>query len=501
MTLQSSTKRVLKVIGSFVLLVLVLLIPDGSRIPPAPAAKRPFIWNQDARWEALEARFSAARARGCDRLAETIRDSLARGTQYIELLGSARHDPGDTVFGQTEETVFALGPVIGACPSFLPEYLKLVVALRERVKDASVRWNMSSPETRNRMYRLLYGSRAALEEVMLQQSIDSIPSGILCTDEPSVTPGTTILGIRVHSGDILVSRGGAPTSALIARGNDYPGNFSHVALLSVDSLTGNAAIIESHIERGVAIATIDDYLRDTKLRVMVLRLRSDLPAMQRDPMLPHRVATRVLQEARTRHIPYDFAMDFHDTTKYFCSEVVSTAYRQAGISLWMGLSSISSPGVAAWLAAFGVEHFETQEPSDLEYDPQLRVVAEWRDRDALFKDHVDNAVTDAMLEEAERGERLGYDWYALPAARVAKAYSWVLNLFGDVGPVPEGMTATTGLIYKKFVERHAAIKRHVLLAAEEFRQAHGYTPPYWDLLKFAREGAGTSAGGPADALR
>ena len=37
----------------------------------------------------------------------------------------------------------------------------------------------------------------------------------------------------------------------------------------------------------------------------------------------------------------------------------------------MGISRISSPGVARWLAAFGVRRFETQEPSDLEYDPQL----------------------------------------------------------------------------------------------------------------------------------
>jgi hypothetical protein len=56
------------------------------------------------------------------------------------------------------------------------------------------------------------------------------------------------------------------------------------------------------------------------------------------------------------------------------------------MALWMGISHISSPGLRKWLSAFGVTHFETQEPSDLEYDPQLVVVAEWRDPETLRKD-------------------------------------------------------------------------------------------------------------------
>ncbi len=480
----------LRWIGVAVLAYLILLIPDPPSAPPMPAARRPFIWNQDARWDALESRFVAARHEGCDRLLEPIGDSLTRARRLIEASSTERRPAGDALYGRMEETVFTLGPMIAACPSRLSEYMTIVNELRTTVKEQSAAWDMNSVDARSRIYRLLYGARAAVEEVMLQQEADSLPSAIICSDERSGTPAATILGMAVHSGDILVSRGGAPTSALIARGNDYPGNFSHVALVYVDSSSGQASIIESHIERGVAVASIDEYLRDTKLRVMVLRLRADLPAMQRDLLLPHRAASWALETARSRHIPYDFSMDFADSTKWFCSEVVSTAYRHAGLTLWMGLSSISSPGVASWLAAFGVKHFETQEPSDLEYDPQLRVVAEWRDRDALFRDHVDNAVTDAMLEQAERGETLGYRWYALPGVRILKAYSSLLNLFGAVGPVPEGMRATAALVHKRFAARHAAMKEHVLQQAAEFRRRNGYTPPYWELLRFAREVVG-----------
>ncbi len=61
-------------------------------------------------------------------------------------------------------------------------------------------------------------------------------------------------------------------------------------------------------------------------------------------------------------------------------------------------------------------------------EKKLRVVAEWRDPETLWQDHVDNASIDAMLENAEQGEHLPYAWYKLPPARIAKAYSAVLNV-------------------------------------------------------------------------
>lgn len=316
-------------------------------------------------------------------------------------------------------------------------------------------------------------------------------------DEPSATPGAEILGVRIHSGDILVSRGGVPTSALIARGNDYPGNFSHVALVYVDVRSGQASVVEAHIERGVAVSSLPDYLRDVKLRVMVLRLRADLPRLAADPMLPHEAAAAAWEAARRHHIPYDFEMDVADHSRLFCSEVVSAAYEKAGVTLWMGLSHISSPGLAAWLASFGVRHFETQEPSDLEYDPQLRVVAEWREPQALFSDHVDNAVVDAMLEGAEAGDPLPYPIALLPVARLAKATSWLLNEAGAVGPVPEGLSAAGALRNRQFTRTHSAIKARVLLLAEEFARRHGYRPPYWELVALARHAQAKAAGGGA----
>jgi hypothetical protein len=194
-----------------------------------------------------------------------------------------------------------------------------------------------------------------------------------------------------------------------------------------------------------------------------------------------------LSNALARHIPYDFAMNHADATEQFCSEVAAAAYRPAGIKLWMNLSHLSTPGVTSWLSALGVRHFETQEPSDLEYDPQLRVVAEWRDPETLFRDHADNAVIDVMLEAAERGEKLSYNRWLLPAVRLTKAWSSVLNWFGKVGPVPEGMSATTALRVQRLKSNHALLKARLLDQAKEFKAEKGYVPPYWELVRLARE--------------
>ncbi|MCK7517748.1 MAG: hypothetical protein MZV64_08565 [Ignavibacteriales bacterium] len=71
-----------------------------------------------------------------------------------------------------------------------------------------------------------------------------------------LTPSTTFLGVKIHSGDILLSRGGAPTSALIPEEAITQEIFLMLPLVYVDPKTNVASIIEAHIEVGVAIATL-----------------------------------------------------------------------------------------------------------------------------------------------------------------------------------------------------------------------------------------------------
>jgi hypothetical protein len=490
MSAKNQTHRRLGLIGAGALVATVAALAWPAPPPDvaaAPAGGRRFVWSRNSLWSALETSFATSRAVGCthERPARAAADSV---DAMLARFRTERSSPTAPSLDSLEDAFFTLGTRAAACGALANDYVVLQGRLREAIKWQSTTWDLTAREVRDRLYRSLYGSRAAVEEVMLQHR-DSVRTLFVGAPVASATPSAMSNGVELHSGDMLVSRGGYPTSALIARGNDYPGNFSHIALVHVDSASHEISVIEAHIEQGVLVATADRYLADKKHRVMLLRPRPDLPELQRDPLLPHRAAVSMLQRARTEHIPYDFTMDYADPARLFCSEVASAAYRESGITLWTGISTISAPGLRRWLASFGVRQFETQEPSDLEYDPQLAVVAEWRDAASLFDDHMDNAVTDAMLEGAERGDALEFDWYALPVARLLKGYSWVRGRFGGVGPIPEGMSPAAALRNRSYNAQHAELKVALRVDVDRWTTEKGYRPPYWALVSLARAAA------------
>jgi hypothetical protein len=472
----------------FVLTVfyLILLIPESQSDKIKVANRSMFIWDKDSLWHLLEDNFVKAKEIGCDNLNNQIGERLIDFSNTLNLIEKSELKPDDQMFDSLLSIIFQTAPLIGACTDSSERYIDLIAQMRQIMKLKSKQWDPDKQAVRNALYKLIYGGRAAVEEIILQSGKKDSHQLTYENNEKSATPYTTFLGVKLHSGDILLSRGGAPTSALISRGSDYPGNFSHVALVHVDSKTNIESIIEAHIEVGVAISSLEDYMNDKKLRVMVLRMRSDLTEMIADPMLPHKAATASLKRAVNEHIPYDFEMNYDNPDKLFCSEVASSEYKNLGINLWMGKSTISSLGTAKLLSGFGVKNFETQEPSDLEYDPQLSIVAEWRDLETLYQDHVDNAVVDAILEWSEEGNEIEIDWYLLPIVRIVKLYSAILNLFNAAGPVPEGMSATSALRHEAFKTFHSSIKINVLEQAKKFKNLNGYTPPYWRLLEFAR---------------
>ncbi|MBX2962380.1 MAG: hypothetical protein KF687_07705 [Cyclobacteriaceae bacterium] len=479
-------KKVLYLLLTTATIHFLLMIPDRATTTYQVAEAKPFVWNMDDRWAELEHEFNRLRllpAVVLDSLETVKREAFSSHVEALRQHDFIEHS--DPRLAQLLTLFFEWSPVVAASNQ-TSEYLLHYSEIRNFIKQQSTKWGNIEPYQRTVLYPLLYGMRAAVEEILLQTDSASFDPILWVTNEIAKTPSTRIEGIEVHSGDLFVSRGGAEVSAFISRGNDYPGNFSHVALLYV-SETGEPAFIEAHIERGVAIATAGEYLKDKKLRFMVLRPRADLPALKNDPLLPHQAALFAKQEAEKRHIPYDFKMNFYDSSAMFCSEVGSYAYKKHGIQLWQAESTISSIGTAQWLNTFGVENFLTQMPSDLEYDPQLSIVVEWCDPETLFKDHLDNAVMDALLEKANEGMEISYNPWLLPIARVVKGFSMVQNVLGKPGIIPEGMTATQALKNNSFVDRYQNLKEKTEIKIQQFISVNNYRPPYWQMVKMATE--------------
>ncbi|MCP4148942.1 MAG: hypothetical protein GY757_14440, partial [bacterium] len=238
-TKPKTIKKMTLIIIIFLLVVLVLLIPESGKEAVIGAGKKPFTWDQDHLWQSHERSFSEARESGSEELSSQVDRAILELGSILDNIEGGQKAPGDNTFITLEKAMFALASKVAVCPSRLAEYTDLCNRVRREVKAQSAAWDMQREAARDRLYRLLYGTRAALEEVMLQVPAAKLSNLVIA--EPAArgvegavsqykSPETTILGVKIYSGDILVSRGGAPTSALIARGNDYPGNFSHIAL-------------------------------------------------------------------------------------------------------------------------------------------------------------------------------------------------------------------------------------------------------------------------------
>ena len=406
MSSQRRRKRRLAALGAATITCVFLLLPSSVPDVGPTGESTAFRWDADELFGALEMEFASAGTREpgeATGVADALEEEGNALLTQVSLSASAPHE----ALARLSTLQFELAVQGAAHASLLPRVQGFFVRSRlVALMQAATGWP-ADRDTHEALYRVLFGGRIALDEALIQAGTDALPPLLYIEDIPSATPLIVVEGVRIHSGDILLSRGGAPTSALIARGSDFPNTFSHAALAHVDADSGVGTVIESLIESGSVSSTVEEYLVSKKHRILVLRLRPDHPALAGDPLLPYRAAEAMLARVRGEHIPYDFAMEWDDPSSVFCSEIVYHAFRERGVQLWTLRASVSAPGLVSWLAAMGVREFTSLVPSDVEYDPQLRAVIEWRDAPALMDYRIDNAITDALLEEAERGARLG----------------------------------------------------------------------------------------------
>lgn len=465
-----------------------LIWPESPPAPLSLADSAPFTWDRANLFRTLEQQFASARASSLEATEQQTNALTQQGRQLLAEIERSGATVPFELLADLESIQFHLAALAAAHEPLLHEAAALMKTVRITVMRAARAWPIDRPGVHEAIYRVIYGGRTALEEALVQHRSDALPPLVAIEDVSSAAPSAVVNGVTVHSGDIVLSRGGAPTSALIARGNDFPGHFSHAALVHVDAETGVVTVIESLIEHGVVLTTLDRYLEDKKLRMLLLRPRPEHPVLAKDPQAPHRAVTAMLARARAQRIPYDFAMDWNDATAFFCSEVPYHAYQSIGVDLWSSVSHLSSPGLVAWLNSLGVQHFVTIVPSDLEYDPDLAAVAEWRNPETLRQDRFDNATMDALLEGADRGDRLGYAWYHLPMARVVKTWSILQEPLGFKPMIPEGINASIALRVDSLSKKvHPVARQAIEQAAIRFKESNSYEPPYWSLIDLARQ--------------
>jgi len=245
---------------------------------------------------------------------------------------------------------------------------------------------------------------------------------------------------ELKSGDLLLSRGNAFSSAMIARIGDEDSQFSHLSILYIDS-HGKKFVIEAHPDSGVLATPWEKYVSDGKIRVAVFRHPDSRLAQ-----FAGETAMKMLEDWKKDHpkkpiIPYDLAMDLSDSEKQFCSEVISVVYMRAAEQLGMGkyvvpyfLTSFKkiqetaeAQGQRSLLTAMHMTSDETFAPADIEVDPRFDLVAEWRDfsqtESARFMDAVMTKAFSWMLNDKYEIVTTGRNIFD----RQTDAFAWIKN--------------------------------------------------------------------------
>lgn len=202
----------------------------------------------------------------------------------------------------------------------------------------------------------------------------------------------------LKSGDVILSRGNAYSSAAIARiaKNDY--QFSHLSFVYKDKQTKELSTIEAHIEIGSVTAPMKDHLNEKNTRSVVFRYSDEDIAHQAAKTMFERVKK---QQVTGKNIEYDFAMNYKDNSKLFCSEVISEGFKTVmpEKDYIPKFKSKFTSGIIPFLKAIGVpassdniSALDVFAPGDIQFDPNFELIAEWRNPKKLgesrFKDFI-----------------------------------------------------------------------------------------------------------------
>ncbi len=205
----------------------------------------------------------------------------------------------------------------------------------------------------------------------------------------------------IQNGDFLLSRGDSFTSAVISRIGAVDNQFSHIAVVYEDdgSLMGHKGkkyVLESVLNAGLQILPLEEYMTHTKSRWAIFRLKNvknENASSEKDVL---RIATSWLaNKAKNEKVCYNFTMDMHDSKCMFCSQAASQSMEHACQTTGIRCETFPSyqnpnmpkfplvyttykPDQNPLMHLLNMTVSETFAPADVEVDPRLDMVAEYR---------------------------------------------------------------------------------------------------------------------------
>jgi hypothetical protein len=359
--------------------------------------------------------------------------------------------------------------------------------LRERFQDFDAKGELSfecTQKMREAFRYIRFTEEYVLDWLYREKVLTFKETPILTNEAPATWTNPKFANFKLQTGDLMMIRGKAYVSAMIARIADEEGNFSHLALVGEDS-AGHQYVVEALIQYGVIITPLEKWRKAQDARVVLFR--------QRDPALAKRAGRVMYDHAKEAldkgsGIRYDFTMNDNDYTSMFCSEVGKYAYDKASngkLILPKFRSQITKFKGSDYPKSLGVTANTLFAPYDMEVDPRFDFVAEFRYYPLLNQVRMQDAVFQSI-----------YDWM------IQKKYTFHPSLWIDgkallgkavrqIGlekeTLPTYMPIPTIKTTLKFEGVATPLQNNIYAKSDEFLKRNGYLPSFEDLMGFNDE--------------
>ena len=273
----------------------------------------------------------------------------------------------------------------------------------------------------------------------------------------------------LQDGDLLLSRGDSFTSAVISRIGAVDNQFSHIAMVYVDDGTimgkkGKKYVIESVLNAGLTIIPLEEYLTHRKARWAIFRFKRVKGETTTPEAQILKIAGRYLAtKAKTGKVCYNFTMDMHDPDCMFCSQAVAQAidyacnykgvtceqfpaYRNPALFSFPLSYTRFQPGQNPLMHLLNMTVLETFSPSDVEVDPRLDFVAEFRNLGFTEQARMYDMIFTKMFQWMETGR------YTFADSKVILTFTKIGDQFvKELGKMPsntpESFTQGSLLLY------------------------------------------------------
>lgn len=211
---------------------------------------------------------------------------------------------------------------------------------------------------------------------------------------------------NLKSGDVILSRGNAYSSAAIARIGKSDYQFSHVSLIHKNK-NQELETIQALIEVGSAVTSYSSFINEFNNRAVIFRYNEgeEIAKTASEIMYQKIMKYQITQKL----IPYDFSMNYKNSEKLFCSEIISLGFKLAENSkdflpkYKTQLESEMIPflnNLGVPVNVQNINEYDVFAPGDIQFEQKFDLVAEWRNPNRLeesrFKDFILTKIFEKM---------------------------------------------------------------------------------------------------------